>query len=157
MTADDAEQLLERSECQHDSALPSGLGLILEVLLRLDHSDAAPAGARAAAEAVMHRYRGAIAQPFAYASLLTAARFAAPDAVHVTLLAESPEAAAELARPVRAARAQLSAPLSLHHAQAEGPARAIVCRAQACSAPFTDTAALAEALPADGSIRYTDR
>ncbi len=157
MTADDAEQLIERSECQHDSALPSGLGMILEVLLRLDHSDAAPAGARAAAEAVMHRYRGAIAQPFAYASLLTAARFAAPDAVHVTLLAESPEAAAELARPVRAARAQLSAPLSLHHAHAEGPARAIVCRAQACSAPFTDTAALAQALPADGSIRYTDR
>ena len=77
--------------------------------------------------------------------------------MHVTLLAESPEAAAELARPVRAARAQLSAPLSLHHAHAEGPARAIVCRAQACSAPFTDKAALAQALHADDSIRYTDR
>ncbi len=157
MTADDAEQLLERSECQHDSALPSGLGMILEVLLRLDHSEAAPAGARAAAEAVMHRYRGAVAQPFAYASLLTAARFAAPNAVHVTLLAESPEAAAELARPVRAARAQLAAPLSLHFAPADGPARAIVCRARTCSAPFTDPAVLAPALHADDSIRYTDR
>jgi uncharacterized protein YyaL (SSP411 family) len=157
MTADDAEQLLERSECQHDSALPSGLGLILEVLLRLGHSDAAPAGARAAAEAVMHRYRGAIAQPFAYASLLTAARFTAPDAVHVSLLARTPAAAADLARPVRAARTQLSAPLSLHFAPTEGDARAIVCRAQACSAPFTDPAALAPALHADGSFRYTDR
>ncbi len=157
VTADDAEQLIERSECQHDSALPSGLGVLLEVLLRLDHSEAAPAGARAAAEAVMHRYRGAVAQPFAYASLLTAARFAAPDAVHVTLLAESPEAAAELARPVRAARAQLAAPLSLHFAPADGPARAIVCRARACSAPITDPAALAPALHADDSIRYTDR
>jgi len=157
MTADDAEQLIERSECQHDSALPSGLGMILEVLLRLDHSEAAPAGARAAAEAVMHRYRGAVAQPFAYASLLLAARFAAPDAVHVTLLADSPEAAADLARPVRAARGQLVAPLSLHHARADGPARAIVCRARACSAPLGDPAALLAALHADESIRYTDR
>jgi uncharacterized protein YyaL (SSP411 family) len=157
MTADDAEQLIERSECQHDSALPSGLGMILEVLLRLDHSEAAPAGARAAAEAVMHRYRGAIAQPFAYASLLTAARFAAPDAVHVKLLAESPAAAADLARPVRAARAELSAPLSLHYAPAEGPPRAIVCRARVCSLPIADPLALAPALHADGSIRYTDR
>jgi len=157
MTADDAEQLIERSECQHDSALPSGLGMLLEVLLRLDHSDAAPAGARASAEAVMHRYRGAVAQPFAYASLLMAARFAAADAVHVSLLAESPEAAAELAHTARAARAQLPAPLSLHYARAEGPARAIVCRAQACSAPFTDPTALAPALHADDSIRYTGR
>jgi uncharacterized protein len=45
MTADDAEALIERSECQHDSALPSGLGMIVEVLLRLDHSEAAPPGA----------------------------------------------------------------------------------------------------------------
>ena len=90
-------------------------------------------------------------------SIRSASRFAAPDAVHVSLLAESPAAAADLARPVRAARTQLSAPLSLHHAHAEGDARAIVCRAQACSAPFTDPAALAPALHADGSIRYTDR
>jgi uncharacterized protein YyaL (SSP411 family) len=102
MTADDGEALIERSECEHDSALPSGLGLLVEVLLRLDLSDAAPPGARAAAEAVMHRYRGAVAQPFAYASLLTASRHAAPAAVHVKLLAETPAAAADLARQVRA-------------------------------------------------------
>ena len=57
----------------------------------------------------MHRYRGAVAQPFAYASLLCAARFAAPDAVHVTLLAATPEAASELARRARAARAPAGA------------------------------------------------
>ena len=157
MTADDAEALIERSECQHDSALPSGLGMLVEALLRLDASEAAPAGARAAAEAVMHRYRGAVAQPFAYASLLLAARFAAPDAVHVTLLADSPAAAAELARRARAERAQLPAPLSLHLAHADGPARAIVCRGRSCSLPLTDPEALAAALHGAGGIRYTDR
>ncbi len=157
MTADDAEQQHERSECEHDSALPSGLGLMVEVLLRLDLSDAAPVGARAAAEAVMHRYRGAVAQPFAYASLLTASRHAAPDAVHVKLLAESPEAAADLARRVRAERAALTAPLSLHFAEASGPPTAIVCRAQACSAPLRDPAALAPALHGAEALRYSGR
>ena len=146
MTADDGEALIERSECEHDSALPSGLGLLVEVLLRLDLSDAAPPGARAAAEAVMHRYRGAVAQPFAYASLLTASRHAAPAAVHVKLLAESPAAAADLARQVRAGRAALTAPLSLHYVPNPGAPAAIVCRGQTCSLPLRDPDALASAL-----------
>ena len=146
MTADDGEVLLERSECEHDSALPSGLGLLVEVLLRLDLSDAAPPGARASAEAVMHRYRGAVAQPFAYASLLTAARHAAPAAIHVKLLAASPAAAADLARQVRAARVALTAPLSLHYVEAPGAPAAIVCRGQTCSLPLRDPDALASAL-----------
>ena len=146
MTADDGEALIERSECEHDSALPSGLGLLVEVLLRLDLSDAGPPGARATAEAVMHRYRGAVAQPFAYASLLTASRHAAPAAVHVKLLAESPAAAADLARQARAERAGLAAPLSLHYVHALGLPAAIVCRGQTCSLPLHDPAALASAL-----------
>ena len=146
MTADDGEALIERSECEHDSALPSGLGLLVEVLLRLDLSDAGPPGARATAEAVMHRYRGAVAQPFAFASLLTASRHATPAAVHVKLLAESPAAAADLARQARAERAGLAAPLSLHYVHAEGLPAAIVCRGQTCSLPLHDPAALASAL-----------
>ncbi len=146
MTADDGEVLIERSECEHDSALPSGLGLLVEVLLRLDLSEAAPPGARAAAEAVMHRYRGAVAQPFAYASLLTAARHAAPAAVHVKLLAETPAAAADLARHVRAVRVGLTAPLSLHFVPATGVPTAIVCRGQTCSLPLQDPGALVSAL-----------
>jgi uncharacterized protein YyaL (SSP411 family) len=146
MTADDGEALIERSECEHDSALPSGLGLLVEVLLRLDLSDAAPPGARAAAEGVMHRYRGAVAQPFAYASLLTASRHAAPAAVHVKLLAETPAAAADLARQVRAGRAALTAPLSLHYVPNPGAPAAIVCRGQTCSLPLRDPDALASAL-----------
>ncbi len=146
MTADDGEALIERSECEHDSALPSGLGLLVEVLLRLDLSDAAPPGGRAAAEGVMHRYRGAVAQPFAYASLLTASRHAAPAAVHVKLLAETPAAAADLARQVRAGRAALTAPLSLHYVPNPGAPAAIVCRGQTCSLPLRDPDALASAL-----------
>ncbi|MBK9753028.1 MAG: thioredoxin domain-containing protein [Nannocystis sp.] len=146
MTADDGEVLIERSECEHDSALPSGLGLLVEVLLRLDLSDAGPPGARATAEAVMHRYRGAVAQPFAYASLLTASRHATHAAVHVKLLAASPAAAADLARQARAERAGLAAPLSLHYVHAEGLPAAIVCRGQTCSLPLHDPAALASAL-----------
>ncbi|MFY0537127.1 hypothetical protein [Nannocystis pusilla] len=44
VTADDAERLIERTESQHDSAIPSGLGVLVEVLLRLDLAGAAPAG-----------------------------------------------------------------------------------------------------------------
>jgi len=157
MTADDAEQLIERSECEHDSALPSGLGLLVEVLLRLDASAVGPPGGRATAESVMHRYRGAVAQPFAYASLLAAARHGSPEAVHVKLLAETPQAAADLARRARAERAVLPAPLSLHWAEAAGPPMAIVCRAQACSAPVRDPAALAPELHGGEGFRYTDR
>jgi uncharacterized protein YyaL (SSP411 family) len=143
MTADDAEQLLERSECQHDSAQPSGLGLLVQALLRLDHSDAGPPGGRAAAAAVLHRYRGAAAQPFAYASLLTAARHAAPNAVHVTLRARVPGEAHELARSIRAERLRLEHPLSLHFTAHDGPADAIVCRGQTCTTPLTGEAVLA--------------
>jgi uncharacterized protein YyaL (SSP411 family) len=94
----------------------------------------------------MHRYRGAVAQPFAYASLLTAARHAAPAAVHVKLLAETPAAAADLARHVRAVRVGLTAPLSLHFVPATGVPTAIVCRGQTCSLPLQDPGALVSAL-----------
>jgi uncharacterized protein YyaL (SSP411 family) len=145
MTADDAERLLERSEDQHDSALPSGLGVLVEVLLRLDHSDAGPPGGRAAAEAVLHRFRGAAAQPFAYASLVTAAQYAGPDATHVTVRASAPESAAELARQVRSERLRLTNkhPLSLHFARHDGPPDAIVCRGQTCSVPLVGAAVTA--------------
>jgi uncharacterized protein YyaL (SSP411 family) len=143
MTADDAERLLERSEDQHDSALPSGLGVLVEVLLRLDHSDECPPGGRAAAEAVLHRFRGAAGQPFAYASLLAAARHAGPGAIHVTVRASAPEAAAELARRVRAERLRLEHPLSLHFSRHDGPVAAIVCRGQTCTLPLTGAAVTA--------------
>jgi uncharacterized protein YyaL (SSP411 family) len=146
VTADDAERLIERTESQHDSAIPSGLGVMVEVLLRLDLAGAAPAGARAAAEACLQRNGGAIAQPFAFASLIAAAQFAAPEAVHVTLRGPAPAAVAALAEVVAAARPRMRARLAASFEVADGPPAALVCRAQVCSAPLHEPAALREAL-----------
>jgi len=151
VTADDAERLIERTESQHDSAIPSGLGVMVEVLLRLDLAGVAPAGARAAAEACLQRQGAAIRQPFAFASLIAAAQFAAPEAVHVTLRGPSPEAVAELARTVAAARAGMRARLAVSFESGEAPAAALVCRAQVCSAPIRDPGALREALLGEAS------
>ncbi|MBZ5715512.1 thioredoxin domain-containing protein [Nannocystis pusilla] len=151
VTADDAERLIERTESQHDSAIPSGLGVMVEVLLRLDLAGVAPAGARAAAEACLQRQGAAIRQPFAFASLIAAAQFAAPEAVHVTLRGPSPEAVGELARTVAAARPHVRARLAVSFEPGEAPAAALVCRAQVCSAPLRDPGALREALLGEAS------
>lgn len=152
VTADDAERLIERTESQHDSAIPSGLGVLVEVLLRLDLAGVAPAGARAAAEACLQRQGAAIRQPFAFASLIAAAQFAAPEAAHVTLRGASPGAVAELARTVAAARPGMRARLAVSFEAAEGPPAALVCRGQVCSTPIHAADALRAAL-LDGASR----
>ncbi len=144
-TADDGEVLIERVESLHDAAMPSGVGVMVEVLLRLDADDAAPAGAKAAALATLHRFRAATAQPFAFASLLVAARHADPSAVHVTVRGPTPEAAQPLAAVVREARLRLGVGVSLGFAEAT-TVDAIVCREQACSAPVAEAGALRRAL-----------
>lgn len=146
VTADDAERLIERTECQHDAAIPSGLGVIVEVLLRLDLAGVAPAGARAAAEGCMHRFRGALAQPFAFASLIGAAQFAAPEAAHVTLRARTPADAGALAQVVAVVRPGLAARVGVGFEAADEAPAAVVCRAQVCSVPLVDPAALQRAL-----------
>ncbi len=146
VTADDAERLLERTECQHDAAIPSGLGVIVEVLLRLDLAGAAPAGARAAAEACMQRYRGATLQPFAYASLVAGAQFAAAEAAHVTLRGRSPAEVGALAQAVQGARAGLPGRVGVSFEAADEAPSAVVCRAQVCSVPLRDPDALRGAL-----------
>lgn len=151
VTADDAERLIERTESQHDSAIPSGLGPMVEVLLRLDLAGVAPAGARAAAEACLQRQGAAVRQPFAFASLIAAAQFAAPEAAHVTLRGASPEAVAGLARTVAAARPAMRARLAVSFEAAEGPPAALVCRAQVCSTPIGQADALRAALLGEAS------
>jgi uncharacterized protein YyaL (SSP411 family) len=146
VTADDAERLIERTECQHDAAIPSGLGVIVEVLLRLDLAGVAPAGARAAAEACMQRYRGAALQPFAYASLIAGAQFAAADAAHVTLRGRGAADVGGLARGVAVARVGLAARVGVSFEAADEAPSAVVCRAQVCSVPISDPVALRTAL-----------
>ncbi|HET6585772.1 MAG TPA: thioredoxin domain-containing protein [Nannocystaceae bacterium] len=142
-TADDGEALIERSESQHDGPLPSGVGVMVELLARLDLAGHAPEGARDVVEAVVARFRGAPAQPFGYASLIGAACFAAPDAVHVTV--RGPTAQAEevraLATAARTARLRRVPAISLSFEPAP-EITAIVCRAQVCSAPVTTIAEL---------------
>ena len=142
-TADDAETLIDRTESDHDGPIPSGLGVMLELLLRLSASGLAPRRADAVARAVLRRYRGATAQPFGYASLLHAARFAAPEATHVTVRGPSPtdEQVRALATQVRAQRLQLPHAVSLSF-EAHATVGAIVCRQQTCRPPVGDVEAL---------------
>jgi uncharacterized protein YyaL (SSP411 family) len=142
-TADDAEELIDRTESDHDGPIPSGLGVMLELLLRLGACEHAPDGADAAARAVLHRYRGATAQPFGYASLLHAARFAAPEATHVTVRGPSPEdpQVRALATLVRAQRLRLPQAVSLSF-EPHATAAAVVCCQQTCRPPVGDPEAL---------------
>jgi uncharacterized protein YyaL (SSP411 family) len=148
-TADDAETLIDRTESDHDGPIPSALGVMLELLLRLSASGQAPRRADAVARAVLRRYRGATAQPFGYASLLHAARFAAPDATHVTVRGPSPtdEQVRALATEVRAQRLRLPHAVSLSF-ETHATAGAIVCRQQTCRPPVSDPQALRAELSA---------
>ena len=110
-TADDGEALIERTESQHDSPLPSGVAVAIEVLARLELAGVAPdptpgpaaeskpessrsltLSGRAQLEASLHRFRAAAARPLANAGLIVAARWLDPSATHVSLHGPSPSA-----------------------------------------------------------------
>lgn len=147
LTADDAEALVDRIESDHDGPIPSGLGVMLEVLLRLGACDHAPPRAHEVAQALLRRYRGATSQPLGYANLLHAARHATPAATHVTVRGPSPRDAhtRALAALVRAQRLRLPHGVSLSF-QPHATPDAIVCRRQACLPPVGEAEALRRAL-----------
>ncbi len=140
-TAADAEPLIERDESPHDGPLPSGLGVMVELLARLDAAQAewAPDGTRRLLERTLDRFRSASGQPFAYASLVGAAAFAAPSACHVTISGPSAgdPAVRSLAARIRSARLRHVHAISLSFEPGDA-VRAIVCRQQVCSAPIGD-------------------
>jgi uncharacterized protein len=158
-TADDGEALIERTESQHDSPLPSGVAAAVELLARIDLGSPAggaaaatpggPAGGiRAQLEQTLSRFHKAAARPLAHAGLIRAAQWLGDDAIHVTLRAASPAAATPLAVRTRAIAASLPAPLTLSFAPAptaRAP-EALVCRGQSCTMPITDPSQLAETL-----------
>ncbi len=143
LTADDTEALVDRTESQHDGPIPSGLGVGLELLLRLEAAELAPEGGPATARAILERFCGATAQPFGYASVLLAARHAAPQATHVTVRGPSPDdrAVVALAARVRARRLHLPHVVSLSYV-ADEVAAAVVCREMTCRPPVHDPEAL---------------
>ncbi|HLT37329.1 MAG TPA: DUF255 domain-containing protein, partial [Enhygromyxa sp.] len=149
-TAADGEQLIERTESQHDSPLPSGVAAAIEVLARLDLGAAAgsgvPARAREHLEQTLSRFHKAPARPFAYAGLIVAAQWASERAAHATIRAATPEAGQPLASVVRKARATLADSVALSYTPGPAGHDALVCRAQACSMPITDPTALLDAL-----------
>ncbi|KIG13681.1 Thymidylate kinase [Enhygromyxa salina] len=151
-TADDGEQLIERTESQHDSPLPSGLAAAVELLARLDlggpAGHGAPPGTREQIEQTLSRFPTASAQPFAFAGLINAAQWASDRAVHVTIRAASPEQGQALAAAIRERRGSLASPVAISfmiRPEAAG-ADALVCRAQTCSMPITEIEALLAAL-----------
>jgi uncharacterized protein YyaL (SSP411 family) len=147
-TADDAEQLIERTESTHDSPLPSGLAASIEVLARLDLGGPAghepPVGTREVIERTLSRFAKSAARPSGFAGLIEAARWAGDEAVHVTIRAETPEQGQELASVVRRTRATLASPAAISYVRGSGDA--IVCRAQACSMPVSEASTLEQQL-----------
>jgi uncharacterized protein YyaL (SSP411 family) len=154
-TADDGEALIERTESHHDSPIPAGVAVAVELLARLDLGAASGsepreglARAREVVEATLHRFRGASSQPFAQAGLLVAARWAHERATHVGVRAADIESARELAAVARAARRGVADPIaiSVELAATQVEADALVCRAQTCSMPIRDADSLRKAL-----------
>ncbi len=149
-TANDGEQLIERTESQHDSPLPSAVAAAVEVLARLELGGPAGVGvpeqARVQLERTLSRFHKAVARPLAHAGLLLAARWVSDEAAHVTIRAATPGAAQSLAGAVRKARPQLANPVALAFVPGPATPDALVCRAQACAMPITDAATLIGAL-----------
>ncbi len=146
-TAADGEPLVERPESQSDGPMPSGLGVMVELLLRLDAAGLAEPTARGVVDRIFDRFRAATMLPLAYASLLTAAQHATPAAVHVTVRGPAPDdrATAELGSTVRTIRLRTPYPVSLAYETAEQPS-AVVCRARVCTAPIADPVELRAAV-----------
>jgi len=151
-TAVDAEALIERTESQIDGPIPSGLAVMVEVLARLDASDDAPDEARTIVEKTLHRYHGAMSEPFAYASLLSAAGHVDETARHVKVRGPAPDDPRAVALAAEARRHRLNTRacvgLSFHPGDV---ADAIVCRGQVCTAPLREPAEVAAALRDDAT------
>jgi hypothetical protein len=156
-TADDGEALIERTESHHDSPLPAGVAVAVELLARLDlgaaSGQANASGLARAGEIVrttLHRFRGASSQPFAQAGLLVAARWAHERATHVGIRAKDVESARELAAVARKARRGAANPIAI--SVVIDPEQvipdAVVCRAQTCSLAIRDAELLRDAIRA---------
>jgi uncharacterized protein len=157
-TADDTEALVTRTKSANDSAVPSGNGVMIEVLSRL-HLLTGEDSYRDRAETLIAAFSGELEHNFyPLAAYMNGVDFLA-GASQIVLVGE-PGAVAPLRRIVRdagltAAVLQVVAPGAalppLHPArgktQQEGRATAYLCRDRSCSLPITEPQALAAALP----------
>jgi hypothetical protein len=145
-TADDAPQLLERTESRHDSPMPSGVALVVECLARLELCGGAPEGAAEHVQATLSRFATGSSEPFAYAALVRAARWLGQDAQQVTLRGPDAESVETLARLVRSFRVNSPHPVGLEFIATDEQPNAVTCRGQTCSLPTSDLQSLRESL-----------
>jgi uncharacterized protein YyaL (SSP411 family) len=157
--ADDTPGLIVRNKTATDNPVPSGNGVVVEVLARLwlltGRDDY-----RARAESVVNAFSGEVARNFfPLSTLLSAAEFLI-DPTQIVLIADPGCAKGQLltdniiasAPPVSvfqhlAPGGDLPAGHPAHgKAQKDGKATVYICRGQSCSLPITEPADLAEAL-----------
>jgi uncharacterized protein YyaL (SSP411 family) len=151
LTADDAQDgPAVRPRLFHDGAMPSGVGLMAEVLAKLHHLTDAPVWG-AAAERLIGAFAGASPAELANAPLLLAAYdtltrggcvVVEGDALRAVALAHADPTLAVF--PLDRALWPNGLPGG-RPAPPAGPA-AMMCRGQTCSLPVTDAAALVELL-----------
>ncbi|CAA7621969.1 thioredoxin domain-containing protein [Magnetospirillum sp. UT-4] len=141
MGADDASDLVARTKAFHDHAVPSGNGIMAQVLARLGQVTGEDAHLRRA-EAVVASFSAAVRDHFANMTAMLAAfeQLAAP--VEIAVGGDGAAKAALL----RAVAAVALPTAVLQHAV--GPAQAVVCRQSACLPPIADAETLRATLTA---------
>jgi uncharacterized protein YyaL (SSP411 family) len=161
LTADDTERMLVRTKSAHDNAMPSGNGIMAEVLARLYHLTGDDTY-RTRAEAVIAAFSGELSRNFFPLATLVNANEFLRNAVQVVIAGDihSPRTAALRAAAYRhsvpdmmlrlvAPGADLPPTHPAHgKGQIDGQPAAYVCHGTTCSLPITDPDELSKALSA---------
>ena len=161
LTADDVDDVLVRPKNAHDSAQPSGNGLMLAVLTRAFHLTG-NLTYRDRAEALISAFSGELERNFVPLATLLNALELHLDALQIVIVGDPKSTEAMALRDVvrqrclpnrvlqvRAASADLPAGHPAAGKDATGPATAFVCRGTRCSLLVTTPEALATALECD--------
>lgn len=153
LSADDARDVIHRTKPISDSALPSGNGMMAQLLAKL-HCFTGNIHYRDRAEAIVTAFSGALDQNFVSMTSLMAAQESLQSCVQIVIRGNRDEAhdllrvVAETALPDRALSGLSENALlspghpAQHKMMHEGKPTAYVCRGQTCSAPITAPEAL---------------
>jgi uncharacterized protein YyaL (SSP411 family) len=159
VTAADDPGLIERPLSTYDSAVPSGMSVTLENLLRLGDVCGEPRWTAIAERVLAARAPQALENPFGFANLLNALDLHLERPTEIVLaggdVAALARALGEIYLPNRViVRADGAPPLVRALVEGkravDGKAAAYVCRDFTCAAPVTDAAALATAVETTG-------
>jgi len=158
MTAADDPGLMQRPVSTYDSAVPSGMSVTVENLIRLGDVCGEKAWLEIAEQALHAHYARALDNPFGFANLLNALDLWLERPTEIVLAGDDvralERAVASVYLPNRVIVRAASAPplvssLVSGKSAVNGAAAAYVCRDFTCERPETDTSALARALGGD--------